>query len=368
MWAPTVFGQEPDTLYFSKDWAAATKSKHAFMQVVDQPFDSLFLVKSYYAGGQLKFSRQYMTPDLKIRTGWFVDMYENGTIVREIKYDRNKVVHTAQLDNSIEIELMTNGATAPNFPGGIDSLYHFLGQQTVFPSVALQSNQNGTIYVSFWVETDGSLTELEAMNGVGPLVYEALRVVKAMPKWTPGSERMQLNIPINFEFSGTRRDWVMFFNNRKRYASEVSHGYGQKNYWVNLDKERMISKEIAFFSENGRLYSNAMHLNNTSKAQFVESVLFGQITMYEIMLSPHIANQPVMGNYGSGATINVVALGARLTKTPLYYSKDLRSLKKTSIESLKADMSECPTCLDILSQKGSKSTRIKAAVQEFNHR
>lgn len=57
----------------------------------------------------------------------------------------------------------------------------------MYPPVAIQNNIQGRVVVSFIIEKDGSVSNVELKYGVDPLLdAEALRVVKAMPSWTPG--------------------------------------------------------------------------------------------------------------------------------------------------------------------------------------
>jgi periplasmic protein TonB len=80
----------------------------------------------------------------------------------------------------------------PEFPGGEKALFEFLGKNTKFPAIAKDAGIQGIVYVQFVVMEDGSINPdmVEILRGVHPaLDQEAIRVVKSMPKWSPGKQR-----------------------------------------------------------------------------------------------------------------------------------------------------------------------------------
>ena len=93
----------------------------------------------------------------------------------------------------------------PSYPGGIAKFYEFLGKNISYPKAAAEAKVRGTVYVSYTIETDGSLTDIKVQGpklGAG-LDEEAIRVVKLSKKWNPGRingvpARVKYNIPIKF--------------------------------------------------------------------------------------------------------------------------------------------------------------------------
>ena len=81
----------------------------------------------------------------------------------------------------------------------------FIINNTTFPDSVLKDAITTTAIVSFWIEKDGNLTEIKIEKSVNEyLDREAVRVVKSMPKWTPGKQRgkpvkVKMVIPIRFE-------------------------------------------------------------------------------------------------------------------------------------------------------------------------
>lgn len=93
----------------------------------------------------------------------------------------------------------------PEFPGGEKQLYNFLGKHLKYPDIAQEIGLEGKIYVQFVVEKDGSITNVNVINDIGGgCGKEAARVVKLMPKWSPGMQngrkvRVRYTLPFNFE-------------------------------------------------------------------------------------------------------------------------------------------------------------------------
>ena len=96
--------------------------------------------------------------------------------------------------------------TPPKFPGGVNK---YLADSINYPDDARKNNAEGTVYVSFIVEKDGSVSSVKVLRGSNnaSLDKEAVRVVSTMPKWTPGMQnghtvRVQYTVPIHFVLSG----------------------------------------------------------------------------------------------------------------------------------------------------------------------
>jgi len=75
----------------------------------------------------------------------------------------------------------------PSFPGGDAGLLKYVGENTKYPVPALESGIEGTVHIRFVVTRTGDVGEAKVLRAVDPLLEEeALRVVKSMPKWSPG--------------------------------------------------------------------------------------------------------------------------------------------------------------------------------------
>lgn len=92
----------------------------------------------------------------------------------------------------------------PSFPGGDEPRVKFLRDNIVYPQMAKENNIQGTVYVSFVVDSKGKVTDVRLLRGIGGgCDEEAIRVVKLMPPWNPGKQngksvRVQFNMPIRF--------------------------------------------------------------------------------------------------------------------------------------------------------------------------
>ena len=93
----------------------------------------------------------------------------------------------------------------PNFPGGTTELYKFLQKNIRYPKVCLEDNIQGRVVCQFYVERDGSVSNVEVIKSVHPILdEEAVRVIESMPKWMPGKQhgqtvRVKYELPVNFK-------------------------------------------------------------------------------------------------------------------------------------------------------------------------
>lgn len=94
----------------------------------------------------------------------------------------------------------------PQFPGGDDSLKAYVRRNIKYPPMAQDNGKQGSVYVRFIVEKDGSVTGVNVVKGVSgaaELDKEAVRVISGMPKWKPGlmngrPVRTSMILPVKF--------------------------------------------------------------------------------------------------------------------------------------------------------------------------
>lgn len=92
----------------------------------------------------------------------------------------------------------------PAFPGGLEALKNYLVSRIVYPEIAREQNTEGSVIIGFVVDKKGRVTDVHVVKGVSPaLDAEALRVVRIMPSWKPGSHRGRLvkvyfTLPVTF--------------------------------------------------------------------------------------------------------------------------------------------------------------------------
>ena len=98
--------------------------------------------------------------------------------------------------------------TNPSFPGGKEALLTYISENTEYPEEARKQELGGRVVVTFYIEKDGSVSDVRVPKPVHPLLdNEAVRVVSSMPKWSPATRggitvRTHLFIPITFGGKG----------------------------------------------------------------------------------------------------------------------------------------------------------------------
>ena len=119
----------------------------------------------------------------------------------EIKY-RPVVVETE--NEPVEDEILVTAEKMPEFPGGNGALLQYLNKNIKYPVVPQEQGIQGRVIIQFVVDKDGTITDPVVVRSVDPyLDKEALRVIKAMPKWKPGiqgarSVRVKYTVPVTF--------------------------------------------------------------------------------------------------------------------------------------------------------------------------
>lgn len=125
---------------------------------------------------------------------------DEETEVEEVEYTiedtKEEVVEEAEIFQVVE--------QLPEFPGGDEALFKYLSDNLVYPDRAREAGIEGRVMVGFVVEPDGRISNVKVVRSkAAALDEEAIRVVKAMPKWKAGKQRgkavrVQYQIPITF--------------------------------------------------------------------------------------------------------------------------------------------------------------------------
>ena len=95
----------------------------------------------------------------------------------------------------------------PQFPGGQIAMLKYIMENMKYPEQAMKEGIQGRVAVSFIVEKDGRVSNVRLLHSVqSALDKEAIRVVKSMPKWTPGKQngkpvRVRFNLPVMFKLN-----------------------------------------------------------------------------------------------------------------------------------------------------------------------
>jgi protein TonB len=91
------------------------------------------------------------------------------------------------------------------YPNGTEGLHKHINKHLFYPHDAYQNRIEGTVILRFFVETDGSISNIEVYKEVHPLLSnEAIRVLKKMKPWVPGQKdgkpvRVEYKLPFVFK-------------------------------------------------------------------------------------------------------------------------------------------------------------------------
>ena len=138
--------------------------------------------------------------DAEIKT----ELVVNAEVTDDTKNIEITPVKIEEEEEEEDVQIFTVVENDPEFPGGMEALYKYLRENIKYPSLARDNNITGKVYVTFVVERDGSIANPRVLKDIGGgCGQEAIRVVKAMPKWTPGKQRgkavrVQFNLPVSF--------------------------------------------------------------------------------------------------------------------------------------------------------------------------
>lgn len=92
----------------------------------------------------------------------------------------------------------------PVYPGGEKALKTFITENIRYPKEAVTKRISGKVYVTFVIDENGKVVDAKIARGVDPLLdEEALRVIKSMPDWTPGTNKgvkvkVSFTMPVQF--------------------------------------------------------------------------------------------------------------------------------------------------------------------------
>ncbi|WCT12690.1 M56 family metallopeptidase [Mucilaginibacter jinjuensis] len=110
-----------------------------------------------------------------------------------------------KIDTVKDTRLLTVTASPASFKGGLPEFSKYLGQNIRYPAEWREKHHEARVVVSFFVEKDGSLSDIKPLTELNTIgAQEAVRVISASPKWNPGVQdgatiRSRMIIPISFK-------------------------------------------------------------------------------------------------------------------------------------------------------------------------
>jgi TonB family protein len=158
--------------------------------------------EEWYLSGEKRVISFYTNDKLD---GDFKVFYKNGKLKRSEKWKNGERTAGACFDeegNSISYFPYKENA---EFKGGTGAMYTFLGKTIKYPTASYKKKIEGIIYIGFFIDTDGSITDVKLKKGIEKQMNEeAIRAVKAMPNWKPAKYegkkvKMNFTIPIHFK-------------------------------------------------------------------------------------------------------------------------------------------------------------------------
>ncbi|MFC1731202.1 energy transducer TonB [Bacteroidota bacterium] len=148
---------------------------------------------------QQSFELKIVEDDIEIEDDFEIDAEADQTTEIE-EYIAPEITE----DEVEEAEIFLVVEEQPTFPGGEAARIKFLYDNINYPQIARESGIEGTVYINFVVEPNGSISNIVVRRGIGGgCDLEAVRVVKLMPKWKAGKQRgkpvrVSFNMPIKF--------------------------------------------------------------------------------------------------------------------------------------------------------------------------
>jgi protein TonB len=131
-------------------------------------------------------------------------MIEETDVTEDMVIDVAPVISTQEEEEEEDTQVFFIVEDMPEFPGGELALRQYIANAIKYPVIAQENGIQGRVYVTFVVNTDGSVSDARIARGVDPsLDKEALRVINSLPKWKPGKQRgkpvrVSYTVPINF--------------------------------------------------------------------------------------------------------------------------------------------------------------------------
>ena len=128
---------------------------------------------------------QVVTNDTKIETSMTFDEFdEEAEVFQEVEV----------VEEIVDDEPFLIVETMPSFQGGdLNTFRNWVQSNVRFPQIALENGIQGTVVLSFVIEKDGSLTNIQVLRTPDrSLSEEATRVLSKSPKWSPGKQRNQV--------------------------------------------------------------------------------------------------------------------------------------------------------------------------------
>ena len=135
------------------------------------------------------------------------EIIDKPIILLDPEIDIDIVINVEEQEEPIVETIFDVVEEVPEFVGGVEKLYEYLGNNINYPEQAKDFSIQGKVFVQFVVWKDGTIKDVNVVKGAHKLLNkEALRVILQMPKWKPGKQRgkavnARFTLPIKFRIS-----------------------------------------------------------------------------------------------------------------------------------------------------------------------
>ena len=130
---------------------------------------------------------------------------KDGVIVIVTKPSYRGKTTAPQISKDAPDEVFVVVENQPEFPGGMEALMKYLGENIRYPVEAMINKTEGRVIANFLINKDGAISDVNVVRSVDPLLdAEAVRVLSLMPNWKPGMQRgeavnVRFTIPVSFK-------------------------------------------------------------------------------------------------------------------------------------------------------------------------
>ncbi|TCD00381.1 energy transducer TonB [Pedobacter psychroterrae] len=194
------YAQKVDTTFYDADWKETEKANHSFYRIMSNTDDGKFLATDYFKTGEVQMTGTFKSLSPEVKDGDFIWYHQNGRKQTVTNYKDNATTSTKSWDEE-GVEIIN---VPPEYPGGMQALYKYIGAKFVYPK-GLNPKPIGKINLSFVIDKDGSITDITVVESMHELLdAEAVRVLQRVPRWKPGTQngkpvRVKYNIPLSMK-------------------------------------------------------------------------------------------------------------------------------------------------------------------------
>lgn len=192
------YAQKIDTTFYDADWKDTDRANHSFYRIMSNADDGKFSVTDYFKTGEVQMTGTFKSLSPQVKDGEFVWYHKNGKKQTVTIFQDNATISTKSWDEE-GVEVIN---VPPEFPGGMQELYKYIGSNFRYPK-GLTPKPVGKINLSFVIDTDGSITDIVIVESLHQLLdAEAVKVLLRAPRWKPGTQngrpvRVKYNIPLS---------------------------------------------------------------------------------------------------------------------------------------------------------------------------